>query len=266
MRKFIDLTGQKFGKLTIINQAEDKISKKGDHFIRWNCQCDCGESYIAYHDNLLSGATTQCKTCRYKQTASSNRQLNNYEIKENYGIGYTTNSKFFFDKKDYNLIKDYTWFFDAKGYVVTQINKETIYLHRLVLGLPTKVKDEIIVDHINGKKNDNRKSNLRICSFNENNKNLGLRKDNNSGVPGVTWEKDRNKWKSQLICDNKIVLLKRFDSFEEAVIARIKAELQYFGEQNRRYNQYCKILDIYIKTGKLEIQSERWNEENPDEN
>ena len=105
MRKFIDLTGQKFGKLTIINQAEDKISKKGDHFIRWNCQCDCGESYIAYHDNLLSGATTQCKTCRYKQTASSNRQLNNYEIKENYGIGYTTNSKFFFDKKDYNLIK-----------------------------------------------------------------------------------------------------------------------------------------------------------------
>lgn len=28
MRKFIDLTGQKFGKLTVINQAEDKISKK----------------------------------------------------------------------------------------------------------------------------------------------------------------------------------------------------------------------------------------------
>lgn len=265
MRKFVDLTGQKFGKLTVINQAEDKISKKGDHFIRWNCCCDCGENYIVYHDNLLSGATTQCKTCRYKQTVNSNKQLNRYEIKENYGIGYTANNTFFFDKEDYNLIKDYTWFFDAKGYVVTQVNRETIYLHRLVLGLPTKVEDKIITDHINGKKNDNRKSNLRICSSNENNKNLGLRKDNNSGIPGVTWEKDRGKWKAQLRYNNKTVLLKRFDSFEEAVITRIKAELQYFGKQNRRYQQYCKILGIYNKTGKLEIQSERWSE-NEDEN
>ena len=79
-------------------------------------------------------------------------------------------------------------------------------------------------------------------------------------------EKDRGKWKAQLRYNNKTVLLKRFDSFEEAVITRIKAELQYFGEQNRRYKQYCKILDVYNKTGKLEIQSERWSEENPDEN
>ena len=37
MPKFIDLTGQKFGRLTVIDRAPNKNSRTA-----WNCLCDCG--------------------------------------------------------------------------------------------------------------------------------------------------------------------------------------------------------------------------------
>lgn len=38
MRKIRDdLTGQKFGKLTVIEQAEDYVVPSGQHFTRWKC-------------------------------------------------------------------------------------------------------------------------------------------------------------------------------------------------------------------------------------
>lgn len=261
MGKFVDLTGQRFGKLRVLEQAEDLVTKEGRHFYKWKCLCDCGEEYITYESNLLSGKVHQCKTCRYKQTANSNRQLNSYKFYDDYVIGFATNGSFIIDKDSYDLIKGYTWYLNKTGYVVTQKDRETIYLHRLVLGLPNKVEKEI-VDHANGKRNDNRKQNLRACLSKDNNKNFPLRKDNQNGpIPGVAWEKDRKKWKATLRCNKIQVLLKRFDKVEDAVIARIEAELKYFGKYSRRYEQYQQILDKYQKTGIVEIQTERNNEE-----
>ena len=37
-----DLTGMKFGRLTVLKQAEDHISKNGQHSAAWWVQCDCG--------------------------------------------------------------------------------------------------------------------------------------------------------------------------------------------------------------------------------
>ena len=42
MPDFIDLTGQKFGRLIVIGRATDKIGPKGYHETYWNCKCDCG--------------------------------------------------------------------------------------------------------------------------------------------------------------------------------------------------------------------------------
>jgi len=40
MSKFIDLTGQKFGKLTVLNFVE--FNKKGNGGAIFRCICDCG--------------------------------------------------------------------------------------------------------------------------------------------------------------------------------------------------------------------------------
>lgn len=54
--KTIDLTGQKFGRLTVIARAQS--NKDGQP--RWMCQCDCGNTTISYGMHLKSGASKSC--------------------------------------------------------------------------------------------------------------------------------------------------------------------------------------------------------------
>lgn len=57
MGKFIDLTGQRFGNLTVIKQNIEK-SKPGRMF--WECLCDCGNKKIIYGNSLRNGNTKSC--------------------------------------------------------------------------------------------------------------------------------------------------------------------------------------------------------------
>lgn len=59
MGKFQDLTGQKFGKLTVISC----VSEIGES-AKYNCKCECGNSVIAYGHNLVSGTTKSCGCIR----------------------------------------------------------------------------------------------------------------------------------------------------------------------------------------------------------
>ena len=54
--KFIDLTGQKFGRLTVIRRAPDL--KKG--FPRWECLCECGNTSFPRSGDLKSGGNKSC--------------------------------------------------------------------------------------------------------------------------------------------------------------------------------------------------------------
>lgn len=86
------------------------------------------------------------------------------------------------------------------------------------------------VDHINRNRLDNRKCNLRLCTQQENMRNVGLRSDNKSGVKGVHFCKTRRKWVAQIKVDlNKYLLLGRFLDFDDAIKAREDAEKKYFG-------------------------------------
>ena len=42
MGKAIDLTGQKFGRLTVLKRAENYISPNGEKRAQWLCKCECG--------------------------------------------------------------------------------------------------------------------------------------------------------------------------------------------------------------------------------
>lgn len=60
-----DLTGQRFGMLTVIKQAEDYISPKGVHFPQWECECSCDEHnhVVILQNNLKSKNSTQSCGC-----------------------------------------------------------------------------------------------------------------------------------------------------------------------------------------------------------
>jgi hypothetical protein len=56
--KFIDLTGQRFGKLIAIEKSNNKGKK-----IVWKCLCDCGEFHYVTTSNLRSGHIKHCSNC-----------------------------------------------------------------------------------------------------------------------------------------------------------------------------------------------------------
>ena len=107
-------------------------------------------------------------------------------------IGYTTkNEKFFVDIDDYERVRKYCWSKNGNYFISTRCKKETgfYFLHDLIMSQKG-------IDHINGSgtEHDNRKNNLRKCNQSENNYNQKLRKDNVSGIKGVSWNEKEKSW------------------------------------------------------------------------
>ena len=57
---FIDISGQRFGKLVAIQPTEHRQAKS----IIWKCMCDCGDIHLASAHNLKSGDVSRCSTCK----------------------------------------------------------------------------------------------------------------------------------------------------------------------------------------------------------
>lgn len=60
---FIDLTGKRFGRLTVIEQ----VGKANNHGVLWRCKCDCGNEKNVRSNYLRSGGTTSCGCYRLEQ-------------------------------------------------------------------------------------------------------------------------------------------------------------------------------------------------------
>ena len=60
MGSFLDLTGKRFGKLYVVEQAETRIQGRGRRQVYWKCRCDCGNEIEVQANNLRSGHTISC--------------------------------------------------------------------------------------------------------------------------------------------------------------------------------------------------------------
>lgn len=89
-----------------------------------------------------------------------------------------------------------------------------------------------VIDHINGKPDDNRLTNLRDVSRSDNNKNMSMSSRNTSGVVGVSWARDRKKWRAKIKSQNIVYELGFFSDFEDAVRARREAEREHGFHKN----------------------------------
>ena len=70
--KLQDLTGQRFGRLTVIKRAENKISPKGHQTTMWLCRCDCGNKVERSAPNLKNVEVPSCG-CYTKELVSKIR-------------------------------------------------------------------------------------------------------------------------------------------------------------------------------------------------
>lgn len=235
-----DLTGQRFGRWTVVNRADDKKTPKKGYVPMWNCICDCGTLRIVADLSLRYNRSKSCG-CLQKEkaavVAAKNFSRNNqYDLTGEYGIGYTTKGEeFWFDLEDYEKIKDYTWYIDSNGYVTNKSKKDIIRMHQLIL----RTENDYCADHIHGKetRHDNRKSNLRVVTQSQNEMNKGIRATNTSGATGVWLDAKTGNWYVDIAINGEKHRFGGFKEKEEAINVRKEAEKKYFGEYSYDYSQ-----------------------------
>lgn len=72
-RKLIDLTGRRFGRLTVVRRYGSYEDGTGHTIPTWVCACDCGQLTIALGSALKQGNTKSCG-CLRQETAPQNRR------------------------------------------------------------------------------------------------------------------------------------------------------------------------------------------------
>ena len=83
------------------------------------------------------------------------------------------------------------------------------------------------VDHIDRNPSNDCWNNLREADRTQNNTNKGKYKTNSSGVKGIHWRKQSDKWHAQIQVDKKKIHLGLFDDIEDAIQARKQAEQEF---------------------------------------
>jgi hypothetical protein len=234
--------------------------KQGDRFGLWvaleneqpciryiKCKCDCGTIRNVSHDSLYRGASKSCGCIAANKSKERNLYKlgdNKIEICNDYAKVYMKDDDYFIiDVEDVNKIRLYSWhrnpqrgnYITANKRVHIDKTKGTIHLARYIMDCPK----DMVVDHINGNVSDNRKSNLRICTYMQNSHNTILHCDNTSGHKGVYWDKSR----------------------ENTPSARYQA---YIGDKNHRYRSNFKVSDYSSKEEAYKSACE-WQEKMTDE-
>lgn len=120
------------------------------------------------------------------------------------------------------------------GYLRGAINYRYFFAHRVSWAIHHGRWPKGGIDHINGCKTDNRIENLREANQSENAINSVVRVDNTSGHKGVSWKKDRQKWRARISFDGHETYLGSFDSYNDAVRAYEVAADKHHGEFARK--------------------------------
>ena len=114
-------------------------------------------------------------------------------------------------------------------------------LHRWILDAPKGYE----VDHINHNTFDNTRNNLRLATRSQNSQNLkGAHKDSKSGIRGVYWQKNLNKWQAQICVNNKRIHLGTFEKKDEAekIVKEARKKYMPFSPEFRQKEKAAQAL------------------------
>lgn len=115
----------------------------------------------------------------------------------------------------------------SNGYIHIAIDYKDYKAHRLAWLYTYGCWPDGQIDHVNRIKDDNRISNLRCVSQNENQWNQIAYKNNKAGFMGVHWRKDNKKWRASIRVHGKLKSLGHFDTQEEAHAAYLAAKAEH---------------------------------------
>lgn len=212
-----------------------KINYHGTHMVV------CGKHYAHY-----------IKFGKFLDSSQKTIQdSNEYEITDEGAWIYCFNKhgepsgKFLIERCDLELVLSKKWRFWKGNYFTGNYRPVSISVWLM------NPKEGEIVDHKNGNRADNRRSNLRVTTQAKNLLNKALLSNNHSGIAGVCWDKERKKWAPEIRMDGIKCHLGRFERIEDAVYVRYLAEQILFKEFRSDRNDK-KILEYVSKCQRKE--------------
>lgn len=121
---------------------------------------------------------------------------------------------------------------NTNGHRQITIDGKHYMAHRLAWLWVYGIWPNILIDHINGNRDDNRIFNLRLATHKQNMENQALHCNNSSGFRGVSWHKANKKWVAYVNHNGKRFYLGSYETFDHAA-AIVKAERDKFFTHNK---------------------------------
>lgn len=210
-----DLTGMRFGKLTVTSEnPEPYISPKGIKFRRWNCKCDCGKELTVLQNSLTAkkNGTTSCGCSRQEV-------LMDDLAGQKFGR-LSVVSKAKMSKKSTNgLVTGWLCRCDCgkeKVYSAKDLKSGKVLSCGCLLSESARDRVAETVGQVDGTAlsliQPDRKPN----------------KNNTSGHKGVYWSSRENCWIAKIGFRSRTITIGRFQKIEDAIKARQLAEEEYF--------------------------------------
>lgn len=192
-------------------------------------------------DHLREQGCPKCGAirCNINQTINSlARKYKNIVQPEGYKLIPLTQGKFVkVDNEDFDMLKDINWYYQV-GY---GYNDKTGMMHRLIMNPP----DDMVVDHINRDKLDNRRSNLRVCRQQDNTRNRGSQLNCSSAYKGVSRNKKDSVWECYIHVNDIKINLGSFKSEIRCAMNRDIYSLLY--EREFAYLNFPELKEQYLK-------------------
>lgn len=202
--------GDRFGELTAVGEEP----RRGKHRYLL-CSCECGREKVVKLSHLRDGRIRSCGHLREAERGSDKPE----NVFGSVWLPVARNKWTLVDEVDVALIGARKLCLNAGyAYYHERVDRwiyRSIPVHRLIMGVAEKLVTEIEVDHANGDRLDNRRSNLRLCTRKENARNVASR--SRSGFKGVM--KVRSKWQAKIQVAGRVERLGSFDTPEEAARA-----------------------------------------------
>ena len=129
-------------------------------------------------------------------------------------------------------IGDVAGYLNGNGYSAIKIHGKECKSHRLAWLYVYGELPPDQIDHINHIKGANWIANLRCVTGKENAKNLPMRKDNTSGVSGISWHKHKCKWCANIRVECKRISLGHYSDINAAIMTRYLAARAYGFHEN----------------------------------